>query len=289
MRNKLLSIGEVSKMKHVGIKSLRYYESIGILTPAYINPTSGYRYYSMNQMIDIDIITTCIELGIPLKSLTEYINPNGSLDFYALLKHGHTLAIERIHQSQAALARISSAMDEIEAQVQLQNATQPYVRTIKSHTALYTPYKLDEFRGPAYVQAITDLYTQAQHCGIVPLYVQGMIHRPSTVHENWGVYVEVYIPDYCDIHVGSTPHVLADDFILMRIPEGQYSGWQVRTSSFTCQPEYCPGWQVRTSSFETCFERIFEKTAHHDGLLITSEIWNEELLTTDYVVEVLAQ
>ena len=33
-----LTIGEVSKMKGVGIKSLRYYDRLGILKPAYINP-----------------------------------------------------------------------------------------------------------------------------------------------------------------------------------------------------------------------------------------------------------
>ncbi len=272
MRNKLLSIGEVSKMKHVSVKSLRYYETLGILTPAYVSKSSGYRYYSMNQMIDIDIILSCIELSIPLKSLTEYINPNGSLDLRSLLEQGHEIAIQRIHQSQAALARIKSAMDEIDAQVKLQNAPQPYIRTISNHTALYSPWKLTGFKGSTYVQAITDLYTRAEEYGIVPLYVQGMIHKPSTTHTDWGVYVEVYIPEYSDIKVGKKPKVLCNDLILMRIPAGDYSGWQ-----------------VRTSSFETCFERIFEKTKEYDGLFITSEIWNEELITTDYVVEVLVQ
>ncbi|MFR3273445.1 MAG: MerR family DNA-binding transcriptional regulator [Slackia sp.] len=34
MKNELLSIGEVSRMKGVSPKSLRYYEQLGILTPA---------------------------------------------------------------------------------------------------------------------------------------------------------------------------------------------------------------------------------------------------------------
>lgn len=48
-----LTIGEVSKMKGVGIKSLRYYDRLGILKPAYINPDTGYRYYSIEQMLKI--------------------------------------------------------------------------------------------------------------------------------------------------------------------------------------------------------------------------------------------
>ena len=35
--NQYLSIGKVSKMKNVSIKSLRYYDKIGILKPAFIN------------------------------------------------------------------------------------------------------------------------------------------------------------------------------------------------------------------------------------------------------------
>ena len=75
MKNELLSIGEAAKLKQVSVKSLRYYETIGILKPAYVDPSSGYRYYSPNQMIDLDVILTCIELGIPLKSLTDHKTP----------------------------------------------------------------------------------------------------------------------------------------------------------------------------------------------------------------------
>ena len=80
MKGELLSIGEVSKMKGVGVKSLRYYERMGVLPPAYVDPDSGYRYYSMRQMVDIDIITTCIDLGIPLRELRDHMDESGTAD-----------------------------------------------------------------------------------------------------------------------------------------------------------------------------------------------------------------
>ena len=73
-------------MKGVSPKSLRYYEQLGILTPARVDPQSGYRYYAMSQMIVVDVIITCIELGIPLKSLADYREPDGSLDIASLLE-----------------------------------------------------------------------------------------------------------------------------------------------------------------------------------------------------------
>jgi DNA-binding transcriptional MerR regulator len=87
-KRNLLSIGEMSKITGAGIKSLRYYESINILKPAFIDPYSGYRYYSFNQTYLVNVIMFCIELDIPLKELTKFSNTDHTLDFRKLLSHG---------------------------------------------------------------------------------------------------------------------------------------------------------------------------------------------------------
>ena len=69
MKEELLSIGEFAKLRGVSVKSLRYYERVGALKPAYVNEESGYRYYSINQISDLDMVTTFIELGVPLKEM----------------------------------------------------------------------------------------------------------------------------------------------------------------------------------------------------------------------------
>ena len=48
-KKNLFSIGEVSKLFHLSVSSLRHYETIGLLTPEYISPDSGYRYYGTEQ------------------------------------------------------------------------------------------------------------------------------------------------------------------------------------------------------------------------------------------------
>jgi DNA-binding transcriptional MerR regulator len=87
-KDNLLSIGEMSKITGAGIKSLRYYESINILKPAFIDPYSGYRYYTFNQTYLVNIIMFCIELDIPLKELTKFNDADDILDFRKLLHHG---------------------------------------------------------------------------------------------------------------------------------------------------------------------------------------------------------
>ncbi len=43
----MLSIGEFSKISHLTMKTLRYYDEIGLLKPAFIDPKNGYRYYDI--------------------------------------------------------------------------------------------------------------------------------------------------------------------------------------------------------------------------------------------------
>lgn len=93
--NQLLSIGELAKLRNVNVQSLRYYEKLGILVPAYINPDSGYRYYSLEQIMILDTIILCIDLGISLKDLKHYVNKEGELEFEHLLEDGKKLAKEK--------------------------------------------------------------------------------------------------------------------------------------------------------------------------------------------------
>ena len=73
-KNELLSIGEMAKFTNTGIQALRYYERKNILKPAFTDPDTGYRYYALEQATSIDIISTCVELDIPLKELVELFN-----------------------------------------------------------------------------------------------------------------------------------------------------------------------------------------------------------------------
>jgi len=40
------SIGQFSRMTRLSARRLRHYDAVGLLRPAYIDPFTGYRYYS---------------------------------------------------------------------------------------------------------------------------------------------------------------------------------------------------------------------------------------------------
>ena len=67
------SIGKVSALCNVPIKTLRYYDTIGLLVPDYRKDESNYRYYTQDQILTLFIIRKLKLLGIPLKEIKEVV------------------------------------------------------------------------------------------------------------------------------------------------------------------------------------------------------------------------
>ena len=67
------SIGKVSALCSVPIKTLRYYDKIGLLVPDYRKDESNYRYYTQEQILTLFIIRKLRALGIPLKEIHQIV------------------------------------------------------------------------------------------------------------------------------------------------------------------------------------------------------------------------
>ncbi|MBQ3757078.1 MAG: MerR family transcriptional regulator [Oscillospiraceae bacterium] len=78
---KLYSIGQVSSMIDIPVKTIRYYESIGLCTPSQTDENSNYRYYSIDDIFRLDLIRALgRQLGVPLKTIKEYFERSGDPD-----------------------------------------------------------------------------------------------------------------------------------------------------------------------------------------------------------------
>ncbi|WP_334077402.1 helix-turn-helix domain-containing protein [Paenibacillus sanfengchensis] len=121
MENKTyFSIGEVSNIKNVTIKALRYYHKIGLLIPAYTNPDNGYRYYTMNQFIYLDIIKICKQSNVSVKGIKALFAKADTnyLKLYLEQKneeiHKEIKKLEQLHKRIEILkAAIHSSEDEL--------------------------------------------------------------------------------------------------------------------------------------------------------------------------------
>lgn len=70
---KLFSIGDVAKLFHLSVSSLRHYEAAGLLQPEWVDPQTGYRYYSTRQFEVLNTIRYLRALDMPLPEIADFL------------------------------------------------------------------------------------------------------------------------------------------------------------------------------------------------------------------------
>jgi predicted transcriptional regulator YdeE len=111
----MLKIGEFSKLAQVSVKTLRYYDELGLLRPAWVDRFTGYRYYALQQLPRLNRILALRELGFPLVQVEQLLRddlPAGDLERLTRLR-----MVELEHQvqaEQARLARVAARLRQIE-------------------------------------------------------------------------------------------------------------------------------------------------------------------------------
>ncbi|MBU3103424.1 MerR family transcriptional regulator [Clostridium gasigenes] len=79
-KDKYYQIGEVSKICNIPIRTLHYYNDIGLLKPKKIDSSNNYRYYSHEQLLDIRIIKDFKAEGFSLKEVGDLLKRD-DIDF----------------------------------------------------------------------------------------------------------------------------------------------------------------------------------------------------------------
>ncbi|MFG1641351.1 MerR family transcriptional regulator [Amycolatopsis sp. NPDC049252] len=61
-----LTVGEFSRVTHLSAKTLRHYHDVGLLEPADVDSSTGYRYYSLDQVPAAQVIRRLRDLDMPV-------------------------------------------------------------------------------------------------------------------------------------------------------------------------------------------------------------------------------
>lgn len=65
----MLKIGEFAVLADMSIKTLRYYDDIGLLNPVFVDPQTGYRYYDYSQLAQAYRLTSFKGMGFALNEI----------------------------------------------------------------------------------------------------------------------------------------------------------------------------------------------------------------------------
>lgn len=106
MFDEFLTIGEVSKSTSIPISTLRYYDKVGLLSPAFKNEETNYRYYTPKQIFVLKIINHMRNMGFSI----EYIKSH-----FENMSYNHTLELFEnvIAETKLEIKRLKSVEKEL--------------------------------------------------------------------------------------------------------------------------------------------------------------------------------
>ena len=103
-----MQIKEFSRFTGVSVRTLHYYDEIGLLKPAQVDKATGYRYYDEHSLLRMQEILFYRELDFSLKSIEEILSsPN--YDKTQALKEQKKLLILKKERLERLISAIDSA------------------------------------------------------------------------------------------------------------------------------------------------------------------------------------
>lgn len=113
----MFKISEFSKLSQVPAKTLRFYDQIELLKPAYTDPQSGYRYYNSEQLLDLHRILAFKDLGFTLEQIKQLLNDKVStVEIRGMLRLKQAELHSLIQSEMERLRRIEVRLEQIERQ-----------------------------------------------------------------------------------------------------------------------------------------------------------------------------
>ncbi len=111
----MLKIGDFSSLSQVSIKTLRYYDESGLLTPASVDPATGYRYYSASQLSRLHRILALKDFGFTLDQIAKVLNEGITAEqMRGMLLLRHAQQQKRVEEELDRLSRLTSRIRLIE-------------------------------------------------------------------------------------------------------------------------------------------------------------------------------
>lgn len=114
MDDVLMRIGEIAAFFNVSVKAMRVYEKMGILKPVKTDKTNGYRYYTADQVKQLDAILELRELGFSLSEIKNLLKSSMTKDQYMeVLTHKKVMWQDKILEAQDKIDNIDEIIEKL--------------------------------------------------------------------------------------------------------------------------------------------------------------------------------
>ncbi|MDO4378877.1 MAG: MerR family transcriptional regulator [Erysipelotrichia bacterium] len=117
----LFSIGDLSKMQNISHQTLIYYDKIGFFCPAYVDQTTGYRYYSIKQLDYLDTICIMKKLGFSLEEIKQQLNSFTTEHSFIALRQQLSIINNKITELEMIKVRIQHRCTQLEQSITIRD------------------------------------------------------------------------------------------------------------------------------------------------------------------------
>ena len=129
----MLKISDFSKLSHLTVKALRFYEKEGLMNPASIDEWSGYRFYETSQLEVAAKIKSYRQLGLSIEEVKAIFN--GS-DAKEILQEKIGLLTKEKQTIDSRLSIIKSILEDKEMKYQVTEKVIPEKIVYTAETVL---------------------------------------------------------------------------------------------------------------------------------------------------------
>lgn len=173
----MFRIGAFSQLTGVTIKTLRYYDRVGLLKPEQVDRFTGYRTYSLAQMDRLNRILALKDLGMSLEEIARVLVEDPDVaELRGMLRLKEAQIRQSIASEQARLERVEARLRLIESE----GAHPVHEVVVREVGEIETLYHRQIIAGPQEIKPLFHaLFATARTHGIVPsapciaLYYQG--------------------------------------------------------------------------------------------------------------------
>lgn len=166
----MIRIGDFARLSGVSVVTLRHYDEERLLSPRFVDPDSGYRYFESDQLRQVHRILLLKELGLSLAQIREVLRDAVGIEaMRGLLEAKRTEAVSRIGAAEAQIRKIDHHLSTIEReysmpQLEVIRKTTPPMTVAYIHLDIATNDQVGDLLGKAY----GDLYGYLERNRIAP-------------------------------------------------------------------------------------------------------------------------
>lgn len=129
MKNRF-TIGQMAQLHNIPVKTLRYYDKIGLFKPIEVDENNGYRYYSTEQFEKLNTINYLKVLGISLKEIKNLLEVRDIDYFLKQLEKQKEITENKIRELELIRKVVDNRIKEITKARKINNLETVILKTI---------------------------------------------------------------------------------------------------------------------------------------------------------------